>query len=1379
MKRLGVLLATFAIVAVGVATPVSAAPATGVPATVYKINVMGGYAHPDDDIGMIAPCAVWQQAYNIRCGVLASTRGEGGGNAVGTEEGQALGLRRENEERIAHYRSGTIDFFFADAVDFFYNQSAPLTEFFWGHDRTLSRFVRIVRQTQPDIMLGHSPTLGAGHGNHQWTGRLVWEAAAAAANPAAFPEQLDTSRNGWLTTWQVKKVASGGNTDGSGGIDAPNCNTGFVPATTPSFPPFADFFGAYPNYDNVTGTWSGFPSPYLWPVGNLQAQTPGTPKIWFQVAGEEAAAYPTQSTVMLKGLATPSFFLSKCSRFGTDESYVPFQPNLLPSGATNPLAGMDNALLFGATIPDPGGLPLGTIEYLTFSRFFNVAAQPFQATLHVRSGSGTLAAGTAALTVPTGWTVTGPTSIGPILPTAESTATFTVTPAAGAVSMRYGISALLTTGAATGYTDNVMEIVPAAEGRFQRWGNWAEYEQWLATSAPQAYRLGRAHAVQSIGIGETMQLPVVVHNWTTVPQSGTVTLTPPADITPDAVSKPYGPLAGGADTTVTFTITNTDTVLPGGVNSGTGPQTISIPITTSYSAPAGSASETLSLVLVPTTVIPQAASAPVLDAAESPGEYTGPALDLSRVWSGSCNPVTKPCGNPTGAAPGDPASSYAKVTWTNDTLYLFVHVMDNYQSYAVTPQECVAHWLADSVEILIDPRGNGSQQLLDTAAAFKLGVFPFSNDPTNFNGNGANGPCWERDADNHQGFSTGPLAAGLIGGPNAVGVQVVSSVTWVGNNTAAPTPGPRGNPGGYYNLKVKIPMADLPAAVGPTATGPSDPTAWTSHLGLNITPYDNDNTSATAPAGGGLLRHIDNSTRLGWAASSGSVQSDPYRWGHAFLAGYTPPPGRPTTTATPILQNTNLDSADSPQSILNTATNRVPLAGREPAPVADSMSITSVAMTPSTVTLKLDATGTGSAHVYLYAGDPHAIPVYNTSCTQAADPWPDWSFTPCNAADGTIPPWSPDMSGRVIRDVTVPVAGGPQTVTIPLDAAAYASLTATGNNLTTGGYALVSFKSTVLDPYGLNGVQSFALVTTNTVVTADYDPTQFGHPVTFTAAVTATVPGGTPTGSVQFYVDGVASGAPVPLDATAHGTFTTSALAIGTHAVHAIYSGDAGFVGSRSPSINHSVKKRLSTTTAVTSGLNPSVYGGPVTFTATVTPENPSSGLVPTGFVQWKADGVAVGGPVALNAVGQATVTTNMLAAGHRGIRAQYLADANYTGSTSPTFTQTVKKATPTGTVSSLPLPPIVYGTKPIVFTATFANPAPIGSLTPAMVQFLIDGTSLGPPVALDPSYHASFTVTWNLPVGSHQVRAKYLGSANFLAVQTPGFTFVVNSGPV
>ena len=109
-------------------------------------------------------------------------------------------------------------------------------------------------------------------------------------------------------------------------------------------------------------------------------------------------------------------------------------------------------------------------------------------------------------------------------------------------------------------------------------------------------------------------------------------------------------------------------------------------------------------------------------------------------------------------------------------------------------------------------------------------------------------------------------------------------------------------------------MAILPTAIDPA------------RMGLNITPYDNDNTAA---AGTTTLRHIDNSARLAWS-TFGSVQSDPYRWGRATLPGYTPPADRRRRRAAPNAGEDPLDSADSPQTIAQSARNGVPISGREP-----------------------------------------------------------------------------------------------------------------------------------------------------------------------------------------------------------------------------------------------------------------------------------------------------------------------------------------------------------------------------------------------------------------------------------------------------------------
>ncbi|WP_051325016.1 PIG-L family deacetylase [Candidatus Solirubrobacter pratensis] len=1004
MKRFGCLVASMLALAAA-AAPARAAQYTA--SSAVKINVMGEWAHPDDDTSIIGPCGVWHQRYGVRCGIIMVTRGEGGGNAVGSEIGPALGLRRENEDRVAHYRSGTVDIFNLDRVDFFYNQSAPLTQYFWNHDETLRRVVRIIRMTQPDVYIGFTPTLGAGHGNHQQAGRFIWEGMLAAADPNMFPEQLTGPHA--LSTWQVKKVFSGGATAGAGGTTtAAGCTTGFSPS----------------GLDTVAGVWTGYDSPFAWPAGNVQGKTGA--KSWAQVAAEGSSAYPTQSRVMSMRAAAPA-----CSRFGMTDSFVPFQPNGSPD------AGKDDAILDGAVKPDPGGLPLGTLEYLTFSRFYNAPGAPFIATLHVKSGSGTLPAGTVALTVPAGWTVGAPKAIGPTPAGSESTATFTVTPSAtAAVNTNFKVSALLSSGSATGYTDDVVRVVSPVEGRFHRWGNWAEYDSWLEQTAPAARRLGRSAAIQTVSAGETITVPVDVHNWSTTSQSGTVSLTPPSGVTADALSKPYGPLAPGADATVDFRVSNsfTNSTLPiTGAPASSQSTNVNVRITTSYDG--GSGFEDLTLGIVPKTMVPEAAAAPSVDGVESPGEYTGEALDIGRKWepggtTRDCSPAGVDCGS--SGAPGSPTSTYAKVTWRDDALYFFVHVRDEYQSYAVKPEECVAHWLADSVEILIDPRGNASQVLKDTANTFKLGIFPFTNDPSGSNGNGADGPCWERDADNHQGYSTGPLAATVDGAPNAPGVVVKSTAAWVGSNDTG-VDHSYGATGGY-DLEVKIPMADLPAAVDPA------------NMGLNITPYDEDNTAA---AGTTTLRHIDQSTRLAWS-TFGSVQSDPYRWGRAVLSGYTPPAGRSTTPDAPNVSHPNLDGVDSPQTIAQSARNGVPISGRTP---ASGVSVSKVVLTPGVFKAEIDAPSAGTAHVFLWKGEKGYIPVFKTSCTPAADPPPDFGLTACALTDGSIPAWSPDMGGHVVRDLKVGVKAGHNAVTIPLDRAAFDRL-AGGD-----GSALVSYES--------------------------------------------------------------------------------------------------------------------------------------------------------------------------------------------------------------------------------------------------------------------------------------------------------------------------------
>ena len=87
---------------------------------------------------------------------------------------------------------------------------------------------------------------------------------------------------------------------------------------------------------------------------------------------------------------------------------------------------------------------------------------------------------------------------------------------------------------------------------------------------------------------------------------------------------------------------------------------------------------------------------------------------------------------------------------------------------------------------------------------------------------------------------------------------------------------------------------------------------------------------------------------------------------------------------------------------------------------------------------------------------------------------------------------------------------------------------------------------------------------TTTTVTSSPNPSTFGQIVTFTATVSGgpgNVPG-IPGGQVQFKVDGVTVGGPVPLDELGGGSLSTNSLAVGTHAITADYSGDANYLAS-------------------------------------------------------------------------------------------------------------------------------------------------------------------------------------------------------------------------
>ncbi len=168
-----------------------------------KLKVLGAVlyvaAHPDDENTRLITYLSKDKLY--RTGYLSMTRGDGGQNLVGEEQGIELGLLR-TQELLAARRTDGGEQFFTRAFDFGYSKTPEETFSKWDKEKILADVVWVIRKFQPDIIVTRFPTTGeGGHGHHTGSAILANEAFTAAADPARFPEQLK-----YVSVWQSKRV---------------------------------------------------------------------------------------------------------------------------------------------------------------------------------------------------------------------------------------------------------------------------------------------------------------------------------------------------------------------------------------------------------------------------------------------------------------------------------------------------------------------------------------------------------------------------------------------------------------------------------------------------------------------------------------------------------------------------------------------------------------------------------------------------------------------------------------------------------------------------------------------------------------------------------------------------------------------------------------------------------------------------------------------------------------------------------------------------------------------------------------------------------------------------------------------------------------------
>src|SRR5450631_4167559 len=123
-----------------------------------KLNVLGSVlyiaAHPDDENPRLIAYMAKDRLY--RTGYLSMTRGDGGQNLIGDEQGVELGLIR-TQELLAARRVDGAEQFFARAYDFGFSKTTEEALKTWDKDKMLSDLVWIIRKFQPDIIITRFP----------------------------------------------------------------------------------------------------------------------------------------------------------------------------------------------------------------------------------------------------------------------------------------------------------------------------------------------------------------------------------------------------------------------------------------------------------------------------------------------------------------------------------------------------------------------------------------------------------------------------------------------------------------------------------------------------------------------------------------------------------------------------------------------------------------------------------------------------------------------------------------------------------------------------------------------------------------------------------------------------------------------------------------------------------------------------------------------------------------------------------------------------------------------------------------------------------------------------------------------------------------------
>ncbi len=453
-------------------------------------------------------------------------------------------------------------------------------------------------------------------------------------------------------------------------------------------------------------------------------------------------------------------------------------------------------------------------------------------------------------------------------------------------------------------------------------------------------------------------------------------------------------------------------------------------------------------------------------------------------------------------------------------------------------------------------------------------------------------------------------------------------------------------------------------------------------------------------------------------------------------------------------------SAQAPISLGGTA---VPLAvsGYVPAPLSEYLVIQasgsgSYAGSFATVTNGFSGDYTSTAHVGLVAGkEPTSTglagPGGSLQLGQSA------SFTATVSNGTSTPPTGTvtfTLQGNPTPLGTAPLSAGQATFATTMLPLGTSQVVASY-----GGDTLNSSGASAPFPVTVDAAQ------TSTSLVVAPSGSLYGASVGLTATVTGT---GSPTGTVTFTDTSTNATLGTGTLSGGSASLSVSTLAVGLHAITAMYNGDTNNASSTSTAQTASVTPAAVTATLVPSP-SPASFGAPVTLTASLSSTiTPTSGTVT--FSDTSTTPATVLGTAPVNDTGAADLSVSTLAVGAHAIVATLGATANYQGTTSNVAPETITQASTNTGLSTGPNPSAPGQT--VTLTATVSSPGG----TPGGTVTFTDNTTT-PAVTLgtgtlipnmDGTASATLTLS-TLAVGSHTLEASYGATTDFVGSSSSG----------